>query len=366
MRRMGWEIGDDVHDDLRDSLSFDNGVSWSEPQRALSVEKVDGGYLTYIEFASYFHVERNLHITIANQNFEPSLEGHDPSGPNQLFIQSGRPLEGKFDPPLVSDFGHRGLAVSFTVPLLDSAGRLLITVQWQKVDEDGSWQRRGFPMIEEGSKVLRDVWDVALLIGEFASNDALSWRVAGAVPFDEECSTRGMMEGTIAELSSGRLAMVLRGSNAGAPTLAGYKWLSFSEDGGESWSRARPLACDNGEVPQSSSTGSSLFRSRQNGKLYWMGNLCTAGERAEGNMPRSPLILCEVQEEPFALKKDTFFVIDECAAHEEPTVQHSNFKFYLDRQSDDLVVYLTRYSERGSQGRDWMKADQYQYRVALS
>ena len=49
--------------------------------------------------------------------------------------------------------------------------------------------------------------------------------------------------------------------------------------------------------------GLSLFRSAKNGRLYWMGNLCAAGERARGNSPRSPLFIGEVQEQPFALKQ---------------------------------------------------------------
>ena len=62
-----------------------------------------------------------------------------------------------------------------------------------------------------------------------------------------------------------------------------------------------------------------------------MGNLALNGERANGNWPRSPLVIVEVQEEPFALKRDTIFTVDERSGSDSPKVQMSNFRFYQDR-----------------------------------
>ena len=42
----------------------------------------------------------------------------------------------------------------------------------------------------------------------------------------------------------------------------------------------------------------------------------------------------------------------------------SNFRFYVDRQTGDLVVFVTRYAERSA--KDWMIADYYRYRVELT
>ena len=129
--------------------------------------------------------------------------------------------------------------------------------------------------------------------------------------------------------------------------------------------KARPLPCDDGTVIESSATGSALFRSARDNRLYWIGNLCIDGERPNGNMPRSPLILAEVREDPFALKRDTITVIDRRAPHEDRFVQHSNFKYYQDRQTGRLRVSLTRYGERGSDNGKWMNADYYGYWVQL-
>jgi hypothetical protein len=41
----------------------------------------------------------------------------------------------------------------------------------------------------------------------------------------------------------------------------------------------------------------------------------------------------------------------------------SNFRFYQDRETGDLVLFYTRYSERST--KDWMDADYYRLRVRL-
>ena len=99
------------------------------------------------------------------------------------------------------------------------------------------------------------------------------------------------------------------------------------------------------------------------GKLLWVGNLCIRGVRAKGNWPRSPLVVAEVQEAPFALKRSAITVIDEQAPSEPETVQHSNFRFYQDRLSGELVLFLTRFAERDA--KEWKHADYYRYRVTI-
>ena len=71
-----------------------------------------------------------------------------------------------------------------------------------------------------------------------------------------------------------------------------------------------------------------------------MGNLALRGERAEANWPRSPLVIVEVQEQPFALKRETIFAVDERTYNDSPRVQMSNFRFYQDRETGDVVLFL--------------------------
>lgn len=369
LRRMGWEVGNDVHGGFEDAVSRDNGKTWSAPWNSLEIEKTKDGFIAHTENAALFHKDRGILIHFTNDKLETDLSDCDLNQNCSVRITTGDPMavsKGTAPEPFITDFGFKqGLCVSFSHPMLDSRGRVLMPLQWQKRDDDGSIHRQGFPVRESLKDILRDVWDVGLLIGEFREDGKVSWRVGEPVPCAFEKSSRGMCEGTVAELGDGRLVMILRGSNAAWPEKPGYKWLSFSKDGGMTWSEAVPLPCDDGSVIESSATGSTLFRSEKTGKLYWIGNLCAEGERPRGNDPRSPLVIAEMQEEPFAIKRKTITVVDTRHPGEDPRVQHSNFKFYQDRVTGDVVIHLTRYGERGYENRRWEQADHYQYRVAL-
>ena len=44
--------------------------------------------------------------------------------------------------------------------------------------------------------------------------------------------------------------------------------------------------------------------------------------------------------------------------------QISNFRYYQDRKTGDVVVFATRFGENSE--KEWKKADYYQYRVSIS
>jgi hypothetical protein len=371
LRRMGWEIADDIHDDFYDSVSTDNGLTWSTPRSSLKLVAENGGYTMFFENTIFYNAERDRLVHLAGQIFQKAeLNGYDRNYSPQIRITVAEPkafLDGTAQPSLVSDFGIRpGVTVSFCHPFQDSRQRILISVEWQARKSDRDIPGQEFPVRDDMPDILTDVWETAYLIGTWNADNSIEWNLGNPIPYEFARSSRGMCEGTIAELEGGRLVTVLRGSNAAWLEKPGYKWISFSDDGGINWSLVEPLACDDGSLLESSATGSLLIRSFTNQKLYWIGNLCTKGERAYGNMPRSPLVIAEVQEEPFALKRETIAVIGECDPGEDPEVQHSNFRCYQDRVSGDIVLYLTRYSERGSADGNWIKADNYCFRVSLA
>src|SRR5699024_9673655 len=123
-------------------------------------------------------------------------------------------------------------------------------------------------------------------------------------------SSRGVCEPTIAELKDGTIAMVCRGDNGFFPEKSGRKWVCFSKDNGESWSKPQSLKDTNGDDYESGANGSALIRSIANGKLYWLGVLAMDGERAKGNWPRSPLVIAQMSEEPFGIVPGTISEID--------------------------------------------------------
>lgn len=370
-RRIGWEIADDLHDDMIDTESTDNGRTWGNPRVAAKRHAENGGYVFTQEGGAVFLPKRNLLVNAMNQTFQPSLDGHTQDTAIKMRFTCAPPRGHGEATPVVTDFGLRqGIATSFTHPIEDSRGRVLVPAAWQRIEEPGGpLHRLGIPFRADMPDTPVDYYVGGLVIGEFDADGQINWQLGGAVPCADDASSRGLCEPTVAELADGRLAMVMRGSNHLWLDRPGCKWHSLSSDGGASWSPAAPLRCDDGTLIESSATGSALFRSIKTGGLYWIGNLCLDGQRPHGwgsNMPRSPLVIARVREEPFALERGSITVIDRQQPGENPLVQMSNFRMYQDRETGDAVLYLTRYGERGHDGNEWLKADQYEYRVEIA
>src|SRR5438876_2329076 len=245
--------------------------------------------------------------------------------------------------------------MSFSFPLKTARGRLLFPGMRKTVDAAGQAVHYG--------KTWAPVDEVVTVIGEYGARGELTWRLGQPLNIAPELSSRGLDENALVELRDGRIAAVCRGDNSAFPDQPGYKWLSFSHDDGQTWSAPVPLPATAGDPLESGANGSALFRSIKNGRLYWMGNLALRGERPNGNWPRSPLVIVEVQEEPFALRRDTIFAVDERGYNDSPRVQMSNFRFYQDRETGEVVVFLTRYGEHSQ--KEWMLADYYRYRVQM-
>jgi hypothetical protein len=123
--------------------------------------------------------------------------------------------------------------------------------------------------------------------------DRLVWRASEPVKGDPARATRGMDEPTIERLKDGRLILVLRGSNDRNPTLPGYRWVSYSSDGGWRWTKPTPWTFHDREPFFSPSACSQLLR-HSNGKLYWLGHMTPSNPH--GNRPRFPLYLGEVSD----------------------------------------------------------------------
>ena len=159
-------------------------------------------------------------------------------------------------------------------------------------------------------------------------------------------SSRGIDEPMIAELENGRIILVMRGSNVVSgdwntrinPYAPSFKWWSYSDDGGKTFTTPMPWHFDNREVVYSSATICELVRSIKNGKLYWIGNFTSPN--IYGNGPRFPLHICEIDEETGVLKHDTLTVIDTRREGDSESVQLSNFHVLQDRETGNIEVSL--------------------------
>ncbi|MEK7677145.1 MAG: sialidase family protein, partial [Verrucomicrobiota bacterium] len=357
MHCSGWEDYSDGYDDYAVSLSCDNGKTWSEPEVRWKSSVVPEGKIRYAEPAAFFDPDTEKLIVLIDKVLYPK-DKLNVDTDYTLVMDQYDPATGAWsDRREIAFSGRRSPAMSFSFPIKTSRGRLLFPGMRKTVDASGK------------AVHFKNCWapvdEVVTVIGEYnrSGPGALEWRLGKALNIEPAISSRGLDENTLAELADGRIAAICRGDNSMFPEKPGYKWLSFSQDDGETWSAPVPLPATGGDPIESGANGSALFRSIKNGKLFWMGNLALRGERAKDNWPRSPLVIVEVQEEPFALKRDTIFAVDERAFNDSPRVQMSNFRFYQDRETGDVVIFLTRYGERSAE--QWMLADYYRYRVQM-
>jgi len=195
-----------------------------------------------------------------------------------------------------------------------------------------------------------------------------AWEVSAPIAVPHSVSGRGLLEPTIAELTDGRLLVEMRSSTVavepqwkGKTTSPGRRWISLSDDGGQTFGDVTDLRYDDGESFYSPSTLALLRRHSGNGKLYWFGNITP--QPPDGNLPRYPLVMAEVDERMPALRRDTVALIDDRdPASDSPKVQFSNFSIIEDRQTGAFELYMTRYGERASH---WLHADAYRYTIRL-
>lgn len=345
----------DAYDDYVTAFSNDNGRTWSAPVLQFKSVAVPEGKIRYIEPGALFDPDTNKLIVITDKVLYPA-DRLNVDTRYELVLDTYDPATRTWSELAPLNFDHPcGVAMSFCFPIKTSKGRLVFPGQTHYLDAAGQ------PLHYKGCWSPAGV--IANVLGDYRADGSIAWKLSRLLVPDLEKTSRGFYEPTIVELRDGRFAMILRGDNSMYPEKPGYKWLSFSNDHCETWSEPVPLPCDRGDPLESGSNGSALFRSLKNGKIYWMGNLCIDGVRPNGNWPRTPLVIAEIREEPFALKRDSITVIDRRAPGEPPEVQHSNFRFYQDRANGEVVVFLTRFGERSAE--KWTLADYYRYRVAL-
>jgi len=350
----GWEDYSDGYDDYAVSLSYNNGRTWSADEVRWKSSAVPEGRIRYAEPAAFFDPDTEKLIVLTDRTLYPK-DRLNTDAEYTVVMDVYDPKVHAWSERRELEFpGQRTPAMSFSFPIKTATGRLLFPGMRKTIDATGKAVhfRQNWATVDE----------MVTVIGDYRAGE-ITWHLGKPLNIAPELSSRGFDENALCQLPEGRIAAICRADNSGFPERPGYKWLSFSRDDGETWSTAVPLPATGGDPIESGSNGSALFRSIKNGRLYWIGNLALRGERANGNWPRSPLVIVEVQEEPFALKRDTIFAVDERGYNDSPRVQMSNFRFYQDRETGDLVIFLTRYGEKTE--KEWMVADYYRYRVEI-
>lgn len=265
--------------------------------------------------------------------YQISTDGGETYDQLRQVIQDG-PEYGPLHPIAPVWSGKNMYVPSVPPPSLASNGQVMVPIYL-------------WPLGEDGKRLHDDRFtftDNAVLIGTWnAEKTDLLWDVSQTISLDGETeSTRGAMEPAIIELDEpGHFLMIMRASNLGKPELPSYKWKSLSTNFCKTWSKPTPLTYSDGSNFFSPSACSDIRRNGKNGKIYWIGNI--SPENADGNMPRFPLVIAELDRKSLGLIKNTERVIDTRDVEKDsPEVQFSNFKVTEDPETGNFIVTLAR------------------------
>lgn len=253
------------------------------------------------------------------------------------------------------EIGRNGFNVDATRPIVRASnGEIMIPIGLH-------------PWNEESNKIYLPIpgafmfQDAGVLIGKWLPNGVgMEFEFGRWLRIDPNKSTRGLSEPTIVELTrDGHFAMVSRGSNLARLELPCYAWVAFSDDYCRTWSEPEPLTYSSGENFFVTTAHSTLFKSKANGKTYWIGNLQHANPRA--SIPRHPLVIGEVDLDNFGIIKGTVIEIDTRQPQDGgENVQLSNFSIVESNKRAEIIVVLTRREGANSASRkSW-------YRIRLN
>jgi hypothetical protein len=109
----------------------------------------------------------------------------------------------------------------------------------------------------------------------------------------------------------------------------------------------------------------TFFRSKKNGKLYWIGNIIDEPWRIHANDPRHVLQICQVDDTYGHLIKDTLTVID-TVREGQTDVELSNFALFENKETLELEVRVTKINFDGKrQEEGYLYSEAWEYYISF-
>lgn len=339
------ELKDDIFSNFELGLSSDNGRSWSDVEKWKAAPPGPAGRLRRLFIYGSFYDPNNGHLVLMGNegllrndhpldgqtNYYPIYRVSRDGGRSWLFedrvIQTGKtytkehPFKGVW-------VGSNSLTVSNSLTSR-SDGAVVVPVQISHAGSDGKLFR------PPGAYTYLDA---AVLIGTWRQDGRILWQLSQRLNLPPEQSLRGIFEPTVVEMPDARMLMVCR-------TNSGRKWFSISSNGGLSWTAPDVWRYTDGTLFYSPSSISRLIR-HSTGGYFWIGNISPRHPR--GNAPRYPLVIARVDQKSLRLVRKSVTTIDSRRSNDPAGLQLSNFCVHEDRQTQNLIVRVTRWDGKPS------------------
>ena len=358
IRHYGKLFASDTISGQYEMRSADNGANWSDPQPIYEQEKTERGTRIRGESCLFRDEVKNRVLHFYNDQLYPAgAYTGEANKYTRIFMRVLDESGTSFSDPVQivqdgydethwardTDYGENCMMLSFCAALRTSCGHILLPLAYLPKTMDFSIK----PVLGSYAGCFIGTWH----------GESLKWDLSQVITVDPAVSTAGLEEPTIAELGDGSLLMICRAGNRNIWDVPIYKWRSTSTDGGHTWSQAEPFPYDTGEPFFSFPSGSLLIRNRENGKLYWIGNISPRPTKVGD--PRRPLHIAEVAEDRQAIIKESVRVIDARRQGDSARMGLSNFRVYEDRETHEFVLTMPRTGERAESD---ITSPAYEYR----
>jgi len=327
----------DAYHNWRRRVSRDNGRNWSQPELLEDVthQRPDGGIVTY-PCGAHFDTHLKVLYEKRMRRIWPGMEiytfhwgTHEHPFNDHTFVVE----DGKVEKLLRYEDGPDYDPEHPFDPEFCAANRAYVGVGIAFGDDGGAY----FPLIcqPRGGHTLGGV---VLMRRDPSTGE---WSPSTQQYIAPEQSSRGLLEPDVAVLKNGDILVVCRGSNT--ETTPGRKWFCVSTDAGRTLSPVEAFRYDDGSSFYSPSSIHTFVRSSRNGTLYWVANIVDSPP--DGNGPRYPLYIAEIDEEKVAVRRESLVMVDDRGEDEPEALQLSNFSVLENRETLDIEIYLTRIGE---------------------
>lgn len=344
--------------------SEDNGGTWQIVEDWITEEPLEEGLILQRSTPSFFCDSDNGMVLRAflTQHHRAGVPGWEPSAPERrtrkLFTQvsrdEGRSWSEARQLIVQGDeynethwmqgvyFGKNGMVIGGPV-IQGREGSVLAPYSGPRLFDNGDIVPPDIP--EEMANPDGDKQNVSgCFIGRWRPDgDGLDWTAGASVTLSRKYSCDGCCEPSVDYLPDGRLFMVLRARTYPhtGQELPSLHYFALSSDDGQTWSALEPLIYDDGSYAYSPACYADVLRSSKNGRFYVITNFADAP--CINCDPRTKLYIAEINPETCRIRKDTLTIVEQQdkEAGQPDTIRFSNFCWYEDRATRNVVLYMT-------------------------
>ncbi len=257
-------------------------------------------------------------------------------------------------------YGRNGASITSSRLLKTAKGTLVAVVNGARLFENGDiLDPRADPATSNPDGPIE--WQCGCLQGQWRPDGTgVDWTQGERFALPKKYSCDGADEGDVDFLPDGRLLMGIRARTYPhtGQELPSLHYYALSKDEGRTWSEALPLLYDDDSFAYSPACLINVFRSSKNGRFYLITNF--ADRQCVNCDPRNKLYIAELDTQTFRILKKSLTIIDQ-RDESEGLARFSNFRWFEDRETKDIVLYVTPTAVNGSA----CASNSYRYDIRL-